>query len=769
MESILSELGAVTENESDVQRNILKERVLNSIRFPKLAGDELVLYEPITIIGGIPELSRKSHQTMMSELQRELRDLELLKGRSTLYEIALIKLRVFQGLVDISGFANTDEKDATPDSNIGERIKRASVFNTKIEHNSNPGRAEANFMTLAQVGKDPGHSISSSTRFTKSGMSGGSNLGLYDLNLHVHGKGREAQKWNIDDSMIDGLNSEAMNSRSNDNQLDRRVSSGKVTLESDVNFEDENKSNCTMPGQIKSVSSEESKIAESDNSSSSSVVRRKKSAECSENSIEPTSNEKRKHVLSKKEVSGLGYSGDEKASKRVKIKTEKETGSKMESRRREVKLTSSASNEESVTCPICENDLPLGQLTAAEVLDKHIDRCGRRPQKQISKGGLASADEDDDEDEFNVSDEGSYSSRRPPLRATRNRRAIQVESGSESDFEDPNDDFDPESDGEDSDSGSVEDRSEGAATSRLKTAAHTKGGKKALSGKIKGKKLKKNIIRDLVEPSLSKKDLRKAEKLLSDAKRGRGFNRKGIIEEDKAVVYDDWEDDFYLDRLAAAGIDDFEAAVRLANSKIKKEKFDSAPSYDEKKDIIEVTDEDEAHLPGVHRGYCNIGDTLDIDKHTWEVLFDYQKEGVQWLYSLYESGVGGILGDEMGLGKTAQLCCHFGSLARKQRKLRKKNGIFLVVCPATVLQHWLKEFHRWVPAVRCVIMHSISKTGAELQQLAESGKRHLLIVLLTVEDAPASFCLNAAVLVRTRILLARMQLLISSLTTVHRN
>jgi SNF2-related domain len=739
MESILSELGAVNENESDVQRNILKERVLNSIRFPKQVGDELVLYEPITVIGGIPELSRKSYQTMLSELQRELRDLELLKGRSILYEIALIKLRVFQGLVDFNGFVNIDVKDAIPDSNVGEQFKRSSVFDAKIEHNANPGRAEANFMTLAQVGKDPGHSISSSTRFSKSGMSGGSNLGLNDINLHIHGKGRESQKWNIDDSMIDGLNSEAINSRSNDNQHDRRVSSSVGSSGvTDVNFEVENETNCNIPEQDNTVSSGECRSVKTGTISSSRVLD-KFSSECSANLIEPTSNEKRKLVPNKKEPSDLGYSGDGKASKRVKRKSEKETDYCMESRGRQREPVNLASNEESVTCPICSNDLPLGQLSAAIVLDKHIDRCGRRLQAQIPKDRSASAandneDEYEDEAEFSLTydgDEGISSSRKTPLRATRSRNAVQVESGSESDFEDPNDDFDPESDSDDSNSGSIEDGSEGVPTSRQKTAADKKGGKKAISGKLKGKKMKKDIIRDLVEPSLSKKDIKKADKLLRDAKRGRGFNRKGIIEEDKAEVFDDWEDDFYLDRLAAAGIDDFESAVRLANSKIKKER-DSTPLYDEKKDIIEVTDEDEAHLPGVHRGYCNIGDTLDIDKHTWDVLFDYQKEGVQWLYSLYESGVGGILGDEMGLGKTAQLCCHFGSLARKQRKQRKKNGIFLVVCPATVLQHWLKEFHRWVPAVRCVIMHSISKTGAELQQLAESGERHALITFFAV-------------------------------------
>ena len=91
------------------------------------------------------------------------------------------------------------------------------------------------------------------------------------------------------------------------------------------------------------------------------------------------------------------------------------------------------------------------------------------------------------------------------------------------------------------------------------------------------------------------------------------------------------------------------------------------------------------------------------------------------MYDLYQRGVGGILGDEMGLGKTAQLCCHFGSLARSFQQARGKSGIFLVVCPATVLNHWLKEMHMWCPALRCVIMHHVSKTGSELHNLGEDG------------------------------------------------
>lgn len=34
------------------------------------------------------------------------------------------------------------------------------------------------------------------------------------------------------------------------------------------------------------------------------------------------------------------------------------------------------------------------------------------------------------------------------------------------------------------------------------------------------------------------------------------------------------------------------------------------------------------------------------------VLRNYQMEGLNWLYKLYQAGLNGILADEMGLGKT---------------------------------------------------------------------------------------------------------------------
>lgn len=76
---------------------------------------------------------------------------------------------------------------------------------------------------------------------------------------------------------------------------------------------------------------------------------------------------------------------------------------------------------------------------------------------------------------------------------------------------------------------------------------------------------------------------------------------------------------------------------------------------------------------------------------------------MQWLWELYSQKTGGIIGDEMGLGKTIQIISflaglHYSGLLEKP---------VLVVVPATVMNQWVNEFHRWWPPLRCVILHSI--------------------------------------------------------------
>lgn len=98
----------------------------------------------------------------------------------------------------------------------------------------------------------------------------------------------------------------------------------------------------------------------------------------------------------------------------------------------------------------------------------------------------------------------------------------------------------------------------------------------------------------------------------------------------------------------------------------------------------------------------------------YPLLFDYQKTCVQWLYELYCQKTGGIVGDEMGLGKTIQVIAFLAGL-HHSKKLDKP---ILIVCPATVLRQWCNEFHKWWPAFRTVILHSIGSgmTNGTVQQ-----------------------------------------------------
>ncbi|GFZ05649.1 switch 2 [Actinidia rufa] len=85
-------------------------------------------------------------------------------------------------------------------------------------------------------------------------------------------------------------------------------------------------------------------------------------------------------------------------------------------------------------------------------------------------------------------------------------------------------------------------------------------------------------------------------------------------------------------------------------------------------------------------------------------LLEHQRAGVKFLYNLYESNHGGILGDDMGLGKTIQtiafLAAVFGkggdsaatSLTGNQVA---KKGPVLIVCPTSVIHNWEIEFSKW--------------------------------------------------------------------------
>lgn len=192
----------------------------------------------------------------------------------------------------------------------------------------------------------------------------------------------------------------------------------------------------------------------------------------------------------------------------------------------------------------------------------------------------------------------------------------------------------------------------------------------------------------------------------------------------EAEIFDTDDDDL---------VAEFSSTTKSRKKKLPKsqEEAEEAETVDEIEEvIIDLADDWEDNdynfrLSKISPEYLEKMETsfgTTMHKYSWNNLYPYQQTGCEWLYHLFQDGLGGILADEMGLGKTAQVCAHFNELTlTKGTSFGSACPAFLVVCPATVLQHWLQEMHTWAPTVRTGILHSVSKTGKLLGALKADG------------------------------------------------
>jgi SWI/SNF-related matrix-associated actin-dependent regulator of chromatin subfamily A member 5 len=96
-----------------------------------------------------------------------------------------------------------------------------------------------------------------------------------------------------------------------------------------------------------------------------------------------------------------------------------------------------------------------------------------------------------------------------------------------------------------------------------------------------------------------------------------------------------------------------------------------------------------------------------FDESPWYVkggkMRDYQIRGLNWMISLYQSGINGILADEMGLGKTLQTI----SLVGYMKHFRNAARPHLVIVPKSTLQNWVNEFTRWCPSIKVACLKGL--------------------------------------------------------------
>ncbi|CAH1164078.1 unnamed protein product [Phaedon cochleariae] len=126
--------------------------------------------------------------------------------------------------------------------------------------------------------------------------------------------------------------------------------------------------------------------------------------------------------------------------------------------------------------------------------------------------------------------------------------------------------------------------------------------------------------------------------------------------------------------------------------------------------VSSIDDNDEDHEEKqVTAEFHSIKGGLRVPINIWTKLYGYQQDSIHWLWQLHQKATGGLLGDEMGLGKTVQIIVFLHALefSRVISCHGRFNGLgpSLIVCPATVIQQWVKHFHEWAPEFRVAILH----------------------------------------------------------------
>ncbi|SDK18849.1 DEAD/DEAH box helicase [Natronincola ferrireducens] len=95
------------------------------------------------------------------------------------------------------------------------------------------------------------------------------------------------------------------------------------------------------------------------------------------------------------------------------------------------------------------------------------------------------------------------------------------------------------------------------------------------------------------------------------------------------------------------------------------------------------------------------------------ILRNYQLQGFQWLKSLSQYGLGGILADDMGLGKTLQVLTYLVSEGEE-----KGGAPSLVIAPTSLVYNWVAEIEKFTPQLKAIaIVGSKSERVEKIEAL----------------------------------------------------
>lgn len=86
-------------------------------------------------------------------------------------------------------------------------------------------------------------------------------------------------------------------------------------------------------------------------------------------------------------------------------------------------------------------------------------------------------------------------------------------------------------------------------------------------------------------------------------------------------------------------------------------------------------------------------------------LRPYQEHGLNWLEQLRHHDCSGVLADDMGLGKTLQTIAHL----TREKEARRTDLPTLVVMPTSLVGNWKREFEKFAPHLRVLVLHGKSR------------------------------------------------------------
>uniref|UniRef100_A0AAV1VGZ9 Uncharacterized protein n=1 Tax=Peronospora matthiolae TaxID=2874970 RepID=A0AAV1VGZ9_9STRA len=221
-------------------------------------------------------------------------------------------------------------------------------------------------------------------------------------------------------------------------------------------------------------------------------------------------------------------------------------------------------------------------------------------------------------------------------------------------------------------------------------------------------------------------------------------------------------------RQSALNSRQIEEGNRTSSNKLlhNRVRTDGSDSSEDGKEVYTVDRWPQLELPKINAGPMILISSEDANSNALEVcanmnsyLCDYQREGVNFLYSAYRRNTGAILGDDMGLGKTIQVIAFLSAILGKRGDYRDKDAWrvllrqrrerfndsdcmghpedwefsfdgetapILIAMPASLLQNWEQELCTWMSCTTVILRGRSSDRDAMIDQIAR-GEYEIVI------------------------------------------